>query len=218
MIATTSATPAPLRVVMIDDHEIVRTGLKHILAGDPEFAVVGEAGDGLRGIATVEATRPDIVLLDVRLPSLSGAAVCQVLADRAPDAKILILSAFGEDDLVHECLRAGARGYVLKDIVHFDLKKSLKAVARGEVVIDPRVARGVVDRLRNGDDRSSHHLPPHQLSVLRLMSRGFSNREIAECLCLSENTVKGYVQEVLRRLEAKNRVEAVMIASRQGWL
>jgi len=207
-----------LRVVMIDDHEIVRNGLEHILDGDPEFAVVGEAEDGPSGLAAVEATRPDVVLLDVRLPSLSGSEVCRLIAERVPDARILILSAFGDDHLVYQCLVAGASGYVLKDIVHFDLKKSLKAVARGESVIDPRVAAAVVERLRAPGDQPSHNLSPHQFSVLQLMSQGFSNREIADRLFLSENTVKGYVQEVLRRLSAKNRVEAVMIASRRGWL
>lgn len=209
---------AALRVVMIDDHEIVRNGLKHILDGDPEFAVVGEADDGPSGLAAVEATRPDVVLLDVRLPSLSGGEVCRLIAERVPETRILILSAFGDDHLVYQCLVAGAAGYVLKDIVHFDLKKSLKSVARGESVIDPRVAAAVVDRLRSPGDQPSHNLSPHQFSVLQLMSQGFSNREIADRLFLSENTVKGYVQEVLRRLGAKNRVEAVMIASRRGWL
>lgn len=213
-----TSLPAPLRVILIDDHEIVRTGLKHILADDPEFAVIGEADDGPSGVALVEAIQPDVVLLDVRLPSLTGADVCRLLTERAPKARVLVLSAFGDNDLVYQCLLAGARGYVLKDIVHFDLKKSLKAIARGETVLDPRVARGVVDRLRGGDRSSGCALPPHQVAVLRLMSQGYSNREIAERLFLSENTVKGYVQEVLRRLEAKNRLDAVMIASRQGWL
>ncbi len=208
----------PLRLVMIDDHELVRNGLKHILDGDPEFAVVGEAEDGPSGLATVEATRPDVVLLDVRLPSLSGTEVCRLIVERVPESRILILSAFGDDHLVYQCLIAGAAGYVLKDIVRFDLKKSLKAVARGESVIDPRVASAVVDRLRSPGDQPAHNLSPHQVSVLQLMSQGFSNREIADRLFLSENTVKGYVQDVLRRLNAKNRVEAVMIASRKGWL
>lgn len=207
-----------LRVVMIDDHEIVRNGLKHILDGDPEFAVVGEADDGPSGLAAVEATRPDVVLLDVRLPSISGGEVCRLIAERVPETRVLILSAFGDDHLVYQCLMAGACGYVLKDIVHFDLKKSLKSVARGESVIDPRVAAAVVERLRSPGDEPSHNLSPHQFSVLQLMSQGFSNREIADRLFLSENTVKGYVQDVLRRLGAKNRVEAVMIASRRGWL
>jgi two-component system response regulator DevR len=207
-----------LRVVMIDDHEIVRNGLKHILDGDPEFVVVGEAGDGPSGLAAVEATRPDVVLLDVRLPSLSGSEVCRLIAERVPETRVLILSAFGDDHLVYQCLVAGASGYVLKDIVHLDLKKTLKSVARGESVIDPRVAASVVDRLRSPGDQPSHNLSPHQFSVLQLMSQGFSNREIADRLFLSENTVKGYVQEVLRRLGAKNRVEAVMTASRRGWL
>src|SRR5262249_39933355 len=153
---TTATLPAPLRVMMIDDHEIVRSGLKHILADDPEFAVIGEADDGPSGLAMVEALQPDVVLLDVRLPSLSGADGCHLLAERAPKTRILVLSAFGDNDLVYQCLLAGARGYVLKDIVHFDLKKSLKAIARGETVLDPRVARVVVDRLRGGDVRAGN--------------------------------------------------------------
>ncbi len=212
------ARGAPLRVVMIDDHEIVRNGLKHILDGDPEFIVVGEADDSPQGVAIVEDTRPDVVVLDVRLPSLNGPEVCRLLAERVPDTKILVLSAFADEELVYQCLLNGARGYVLKDIVHFDLKKTLKQIARGESVIDPRVAGGVLSRLRQPPERVQHPLPPHQVSVLQLMSQGFSNREIAERLYLSENTVKGYVQEVLRRLGARNRLEAVMIASRRGWL
>jgi two-component system response regulator DevR len=212
------AAATPLRIVLIDDHEIVRNGLKHSLEDDPEFLVVGEADDGPRGVAVVEATRPDIVLLDVRLPTIDGPEVCRLLRERVPSARILILSAFGDDDLVYQCLVNGAGGYVLKDIVHLDLKKSLRSVARGESVLDPRVAGVVIERLKHPTAQPTHGLPPHQVSVLRLMSQGFSNREIAERLYLSENTVKGYVQEILRRLNARNRLEAVMIASRQGWL
>lgn len=208
----------PLRVAIIDDHEIVRSGLKHILEGDPNFEVVGEASDGPSGVAMVHAVRPDIVIVDVRLPSMLGDDVCRLLRERVPETRILVLSAFGESELVYRCLVAGAQGYVLKDILHFDLKQSLQAVARGEAVLDPRVATVVLDRLRNRALVPEIPLSPHQLSVLRLMAQGLSNKQIAERLYLSENTVKGYVQEVLRRLGARNRLEAVMIANRRGWL
>ena len=215
MSATRSAV---IRVVLIDDHEIVRNGLRFSLDGEPSIQIVGEADDGPAGISLVEDTRPDVVLLDVRLPTMSGVDVCGILLQRAPDTRIVILSAFGDEDLVYQCIMAGARGYILKDIVDFDLKRTLVSVVRGETVIDPRLASGLFDRIRGGESAPSHGLPPHQFSVLRLMASGFTNREIAERLYLSENTVKGYVQEVLRRLNARNRLDAVMIAIRNGWM
>lgn len=207
-----------IRLVLIDDHEVVRNGLRVALDGDPAIAVVGEADDGPAGVRVVEATRPDVVLLDARLPSASGADICALIVHRLPNTRVVMLSAFGDDELVYGCVRAGARGYVLKDIVNFDLRKTVQAVMRGESVIDPRVASGLLERVRANRVASSPELAPHQLAVLRLMGSGFSNREIAERLYLSENTVKGYVQEVLRRLGARNRLDAVMIAVRNGWI
>jgi two-component system, NarL family, response regulator DevR len=214
----TSTRSAVIRVVLIDDHEIVRNGLRFSLDGEPSIQIVGEADDGPTGIGLVEDTRPDVVLLDVRLPSMSGVDVCGIILQRVPDTRIVILSAFGDEDLVYQCIMAGARGYILKDIVDFDLKRTLVSVVRGETVIDPRLASGLFDRIRNGESTPAHGLPPHQFSVLRLMASGFTNREIAERLYLTENTVKGYVQEILRRLGARNRLDAVMIAIRNGWM
>lgn len=209
---------AVIRVVLIDDHEIVRNGLRFSLNDEPSIQIVGEADDGPSGISMVEATRPDVVLLDVRLPTMSGVDVCGIMLQRTPETRIVILSAFGDEDLVYQCIMAGARGYILKDIVDFDLKRTLVSVVHGETVIDPRLASGLFDRIRGGEASPSHGLPPHQFSVLRLMASGFTNREIAERLYLSENTVKGYVQEILRRLNARNRLDAVMIAIRNGWI
>lgn len=169
MAATRSAV---IRVVLIDDHEIVRNGLRFSLAGEPAIEVVGEADDGPSGISLVDATRPDVVLLDVRLPTMSGVDVCGMILQRAPDTRIVILSAFGEEELVYQCIMAGARGYILKDIVDFDLKRTLVAVVRGETVVDPRLASGLFDRIRGGETSPSHGLPPHQFSVLRLMASG----------------------------------------------
>ncbi len=215
MAATRSAI---IRVVLIDDHEIVRNGLRFSLSGEPSIEIVGEADDGPSGISLVEATRPDVVLLDVRLPTMSGVDVCGMILQRTSDTRVVILSAFGDDELVYQCIMAGARGYILKDIVDFDLKRTLVAVVHGETVIDPRLASAFFDRIRGGESSPSHGLPPHQFSVLRLMASGFTNREIADRLYLSENTVKGYVQEILRRLGARNRLDAVMIAIRNGWI
>lgn len=214
----TTTRSAVIRVVLIDDHEIVRNGLRFSLDGEPSIQIVGEADDGPIGIGLVEDTRPDVVLLDVRLPSMSGVDVCGIILQRAPETRVVILSAFGDEDLVYQCIMAGARGYILKDIVDFDLKRTLVSVVRGETVIDPRLASGLFDRIRSGESAPSHGLPPHQFSVLRLMASGFTNREIAERLYLTENTVKGYVQEILRRLGARNRLDAVMIAIRNGWM
>lgn len=215
MTATRSTV---LRVVLIDDHEIVRNGLRFALDGESSIQIVGEAEDGPAGIGLVEDCRPDVVLLDVRLPSMSGVDVCGMILQRVPETRVVMLSAFGDEDLVYQSIMAGARGYILKDIVDFDLKRTLASVVRGETVIDPRLASGFFDRVRNGETTPSHGLPPHQFSVLRLMASGFTNREIADRLFLTENTVKGYVQEILRRLGARNRLDAVMIAIRSGWI
>ena len=155
----TTARSAVIRVVLIDDHEIVRNGLRFSLDGEPSVQIVGEADDGPTGIGLVEDTRPDVVLLDVRLPSMSGVDVCGIILLRAPETRVVILSAFGDEDLVYQCIMAGARGYILKDIVDFDLKRTLVSVVRGETVIDPRLASGLFDRIRSGESVPSHGLP-----------------------------------------------------------
>jgi two-component system, NarL family, response regulator DevR len=210
-----------IRLVIIDDHEMVREGLKAMLVTEPDFQIVGDAADAQQALVLIEQLRPDIVLLDVRLPGVSGIDVCRTITDRYPDTAVIILTTFTDEDLVARCIQAGARGFIVKDIERFDLKRSIRAVARGEAAIDPKAAVAVLARLRRtpvDPQPSPEPLSSQQLVILRLVAQGLSSREIATQLYLSENTVKGYVQEILHRLNVKNRTEAVMVAVKHGWL
>jgi two-component system response regulator DevR len=179
-----------IRLLIVDDHEMVREGLKAMLVSEPDFAIVGDAANAEQALTLIERLRPDIALLDIRL--------------------------------VAQAIQAGARGFILKDIERFDLKRSIRAVARGEAAIDPKAAVAVLAQLRKAPQANGETAPEQlssqQLVILRLVAQGLSSREIATQLYLSENTVKGYVQEILHRLGVKNRTEAVMVAVKQGWL
>ncbi len=170
----------------------------------------------------IERSRPDVILLDVRLPGVSGIDVCRTVTEHYPETAVIILTTFTDESLVAQCIQAGARGFIVKDIERFDLKRSIRAVARGEAAIDPKAAVAVLAQLRRGpqvkQEPSPDPLSPQQIVILRLVAQGLSSREIATQLYLSENTVKGYVQEILHRLGVKNRTEAVMVAVKQGWL
>ena len=211
-----------MRIMIVDDHEIAREGLKTILAGDPDFEVVAECGSahGLTGLT--RRTRPDVVLLDARLPEISGAEACRQLLAAHPDLAVLIVSTYSDDQLVEDCIRAGARGYVVKDIERLNLKESIRAVHAGGGAVSPVVAAKVLHRLRTHDELASAEpaspLSHTQLEILRLIAAGFSNREIGRRVHLSENTVKSHVQEIFRKLDVGNRVEAAVRASREGWL
>ncbi len=211
-----------IRVMIIDDHEIVREGLKTILGNEPDFEVVAESAtaDGVREL--VGRTKPDVILLDARLPGVSGAEACRHLATAYPDIAVLIVSTFSDNDLIEDCIKAGARGYVVKDIEQFCLKESIRAVHRGDGAVSPAIAAKVLDRLRT-EDNLTPPVPPSLLSdtqteIIRLIAAGLSNREIAVRVYLSENTVKSHVQEIFRKLDVDNRVEAALRASREGWL
>ncbi|WP_069803176.1 response regulator [Thermogemmatispora onikobensis] len=210
-----------IRLLIVDDHEMVREGLKAMLVSEPDFEIVGEAANAEQALGLVERLRPDIILLDVRLPGVSGVALCRQVCERYPEIGVIIVTTYTDEQLVAECLQAGARGYIVKDIERFDLKRSIRAVARGEAAIDPKAAVAVLAQLRRTPVRQEpgpEPLSAQQLVILRLIAQGLSSREIAAKLYLSENTVKSYVQEILHRLGVKNRTEAVMVAVKQGWL
>jgi two-component system, NarL family, response regulator DevR len=209
-----------IRVLIVDDHEMVREGLMSMLRSEPDFEVVGQTGHGEEVAALVESTRPDVVLLDTRLPDVSGVEVCRRLTRKHPEVAVVILTTYTDVELVEECLQAGARGYVVKDVERFSLKESIRAVHRGQAVLAPQVAGQLIDRMRKGtlEEKRPAGLSASQVAILRLISRGHSNREIAADVHLSENTVKTHIQEIFRKLGVRNRVEAAILAGKSGWI
>lgn len=212
-----------IRLLIIDDHEIVREGLKTILVSEPDFTIIGEAASADTALQMIAQLHPDIALVDIRLPGTNGIELCHMVTERYPETAVIILTTYTDENLVAQCIQAGARGFIVKDIERFDLKRSIRAVARGEAAIDTKVTASVLAQLRRS--QQAYELTPpaellssQQLVILRLVAQGLSSREIATQLYLSENTVKGYVQEILHRLGVKNRTEAVMVAVKQGWL
>ena len=212
--------PARIRVLIVDDHEMVRIGLKAILQAEPDLQVVGETGLGAEVAGLVAARTPDLVLLDARLPDTSGPEVCRQLRRSHPEIPVIILSSYTDDDLVEECVQAGARGYVVKDIERLRLGESIRTVHGGQAVLTPQVAGRLLDRVRDGQAQvgGPTTLNRSQVAILRLVRRGHSNREIAAEVHLSENTVKTHLQDVFRKLGARNRVEAAMLAAERRWI
>ncbi|HYB00568.1 MAG TPA: response regulator transcription factor [Ktedonobacteraceae bacterium] len=211
-----------IRLFVIDDHEMVREGLKAILKAEPDFEIVGDAANSEQAFELIDRLQPDVILLDVRLPGMSGVEICRSVTERYPQMAVIIVTTYTDETLVAQCIQAGARGFIVKDIERFDLKRSIRAVARGEAAIDTKAAVAVLAQLRRTPQGeisgTSEQLSPQQIVILRMVAQGLSSREIATQLYLSENTVKGYVQEILHRLNVKNRTEAVMVAVKHGWL
>jgi two-component system, NarL family, response regulator DevR len=208
-----------IRLLIVDAHEMVREGIRSILKNEPDMVIVGDAGSAHNLVRLVEQTNPDVVLLDAHLPGVSGAEACRELTQRYPALRVLIVSGYTEEELVRECVAAGAHGYVVKDIDRFELKHAIRAVFRGEGALSSSVAGKILDQLRVGRVRSTpSELNDTQLQILELISRGNRNREIATQMHLSENTVKSHVQEIFRKLDVRNRAEAAMRASQEGWV
>jgi two-component system, NarL family, response regulator DevR len=211
-----------MRILIVDDHAIAREGLKTILRDDPDFDVVAESGSAAGLAQLVQRTHPDVVLLDARLPGVSGAEACRQLVAADPDVAVLMVSSYSDDRLVEECIRAGAKGYVVKDIERLSLKESIRAVYGGGGAVSPVIAAKMLNRLRSKEELASAEpsspLSHTQLEILRLIAVGFSNREIAGRVHLSENTVKSHTQQIFRKLDVGNRVAAAIRASKEGWL
>ncbi|HXN04619.1 MAG TPA: response regulator transcription factor [Candidatus Acidoferrum sp.] len=208
----------PLRVVLVDDHEVVRNGIKALLEEIPDVSVVGEAGTVKEAIARVEWARPDVVIMDVRLPDGSGIEATREIRARLPKTQVLMLTTFADDEALFASIMAGAAGYVLKQIKGADLVRAVQTVGRGESLLDPAVTKGLLDRLRKGKhllkDERLARLSAQEERILELIAAGRTNREIGDKLHLAEKTVKNYVTSILSKLEVARRAEAAAYLAR----
>jgi DNA-binding NarL/FixJ family response regulator len=207
---------AKQRIILVDDHEVVRLGLKSLLERHPQFEVVGEAGSARDALEQVAATAPDVVVMDIRLPGTSGIEACEQIVDQYPNTKVIMLTSYAEDEMLFSAIRAGASGYVLKQIASEELVKAIEAVGRGEALLDPAVTQRVFQEVRRAvkeEEASAFaHLSQQEKHVLLLVSEGKTNREIAKNLFLGEGTVRNYVSSILSKLGVNNRAEAAAYA------
>ncbi len=208
-------TATSRRVFLVDDHDIVRDGLRALLDPIADIDVVGEAATAATALARIPLAEPDVVVLDVHLPDSSGIEVCRELRDRVPDTKVLFLSSFGDDEAVFDAVLAGAHGYAMKHIGRLDLVEAIRKVAAGQSLIDPVAAERVRERAAHGDVTPSiGSLTGQERRLLGLLAEGLTNREIAGRLHLSDKTVKNYVSSLLMKLGMSRRSEAAAYAAR----
>jgi len=204
------------RIVLVDDHEVVRLGIKSLLERHPHFEVVGEASTAKEALEVVERLLPDVVLMDIRLPGASGIEATEDITNSFPEIKVIMLTSYAEDDMLFSAIRAGASGYVLKQIGAEDLIKAIEAVGRGEALLDPAVTQRVFQEVRRAvkeEEASAFvNLSQQERHVLLLVSEGRTNREIAKTLFLGEGTVRNYVSSILSKLCVSNRAEAAAYA------
>jgi DNA-binding NarL/FixJ family response regulator len=214
-----------IRVLLVDDQPLLRTGFRMILSAERDLSIVGEAGDGQSAIDAARKLKPDVVLMDIRMPGMDGIAATRALAGPGVEdpIKVLILTTFGLDEYVVEALRAGASGFLLKDSPPEDLVEAIRIVAAGEALLAPSITRRLLDRVatrlppaHDNAIPALSELTERELEVLKLVARGLSNAEIAEKLVVSETTVKTHVSRVLAKLDLRDRVQAVILAYETG--
>ena len=208
-------TVAVIRVFLLDDHEIVRRGVRELLESADDLEVVGEAGTAAEALQRAPATSPDVAILDVRLPDGSGIEVCRELRSSMPDLKCLMLTSFNDDEALFDAVMAGAAGYVLKEVRGSDLIESVRRAAAGNSLLDPMATARVIDRLRNPPkDALTSTLSPQESAILGHLADGLTNRQIAEQMFLAEKTVKNYVSNLLAKLGMHHRTQAAVYAAR----
>jgi DNA-binding NarL/FixJ family response regulator len=225
MAAKESVPDDPLRVLIVDDHALFRRGLQMVLEGESDIEVVGEANDGHEAIEKAEATAPDVVLMDVRMPKRTGIEATRVIKDMLPSTKILMLTISDEEADLYDAIKAGASGYLLKEISIEEVAGAVRQVHKGQSLISPSMASKLLNEfaamVKRRDERSQvpgPRLTERELEVLKLVAKGMNNRDIGSELFISENTVKNHVRNILEKLHLHSRMEAVVYAVREKLL
>ena len=214
---------AKIRVLIADDHTVVREGTRRILEQEPDMAVVGEAGDGEEAVNLATSLKPDVAIIDISMPKLDGIEATRRIKATWPSINVLILSAYDDDQFIFSLLEAGAAGYLLKSIRSRELVDAVRAVYSGESVLHPSIARKVLNRFVSTSSKPEGQEPSGVLSdremeVLKLAAKGLSNQDIAEKLCLSIRTVQGHLGHIFNKLQVGSRTEAVVRALKEGWV
>ena len=215
-------TDKQVRVLIVDDDDLMRAGLRSVLSSDERLRVVGEAGDGRSAVERTLELRPDVVLMDVRMPDLDGIAATRELLGVAPDSRVVILTTFEQDDYIFGALSAGASGFLLKRTRPEELIAAIHTIAAGDSLLSPSVTRTVIDRMARQPTPDTsvaqrlEELTPRERGVLELVARGLSNGEIAQTLVIEESTVKTHMKRILTKLRARDRVQAVIFAYESG--
>ena len=210
-----------IRVLIVDDHEIVREGLQILLSEEADFEVVGAAEDGLSAVRLAETKKPDVILMDLVIPGIDGIEATRRIVNNNPEARVLVLTTFADDQHVREAIQAGATGYLLKDVLKADLLRALRDAAAGRPSLHPEVQQHLMREIA-GKTSAPEQMPPHaslterEVSILRLLAAGRSNKEIAAALHLTEGTVKGYVSTIFDKLDVEDRTQAALYAVRHG--
>ena len=210
-----------IHIVVADDHELVREGIKSLLRPHEDLAIVGEARDGVQAVQVAKRMKPELVLMDIRMPRMSGIEACREIRDELPQTNVLMLTSYGDEKAVMSSIMAGAGGFMLKDVGAAGLLAAIRIVGSGGSTLDPTSAAIVMAKVRQGevitaDDRIALQLSERELEIVDLIAEGFTNREIGERLFLAEKTVKHYVSDILGKLGVTRRVEAATFAIRRA--
>ncbi|MFB6290945.1 MAG: response regulator [Candidatus Bipolaricaulia bacterium] len=206
----------PIKLVIVDDHRVVRSGVKALIETEPELEVIGEAGDGREAVTKVKSHGPDVVLMDLVMPEMDGVEATSKITKLSPAPKILILTSFSEEERIIQAIKAGASGYLIKDASPNELVQAIKDVYNGESTLDPKVAGTVLRSVQSEPEASSEDLTDREIEVLELLAEGLPNEDIAEKLYISERTVRSHVSNILGKLDLSNRTQAALYAVREG--
>lgn len=209
------------RILIADDHGVLRAGLRALLSMEPDLDVVGDAADGLQALRLTQTLQPDVVILDISMPGPDGIEITRQIKDAVPSTRVLILTVHEDEGLLRAAVSAGASGYIIKRAVEADLISAIRAVCRGELYVHPAMTRALLHDLRpmaDTDGRPTEALTPRETEVLRLVARGYTNRQVAESLCISVRTVESHRASIMGKLGLQSRVELVRYATHHGLL